>query len=340
MSEGSLRRGLGWLALVACGAPQSPAAPAPASSPPPVASARPDASPAEPTVAEEALPDVGPLPDYAPPKPPPVEKPPLRAGAIGGAKPRVDPATCSKVGIFLELPATSRTRCQEAANCTFSVPVRVVNCTDDEILPNAIVLKSDGPMAAILRGAPELAEELHFLNGGATNVRIPFQGAPAIPRKSAATGLAVEVRAGTRWEVEMFAENKQAPGMMSFARGSTEVVDQQLAEVTARARAARTARVADCKKQGGSLEIVGGIMASEQCVFPFGDKGKVCHDKTHCRGECLFTGAVPLENGKVRLDGRCSRLETTFGCHRRIGHTPGASGVVSAKDVPHSLCVD
>lgn len=102
----------------------------------------------------------------------------------------------------------------------------------------------------------------------------------------------------------------------------------------------RAARAAACRARGGSLEMVGGLAPAEECVFPFPDAGKACHDKADCRGDCLLVNSVPVAGGSVRLEGKCSRLETTFGCHARIGHTPGRSGVVAADKVPPTMCVD
>ena len=53
-----------------------------------------------------------------------------------------------------------------------------------------------------------------------------------------------------------------------------------------------------------------------------------------------LTAAVSLPGGKVRLDGKCSRLDVTFGCQVRIGNTPRGPGVVAREEVPPSLCVD
>ena len=277
---------------------------------------------------------------------PPSAKPPRpRSGAIDVVAARIAPATCSQTGLSLEVEASTRTSCERPGQCAVPVPIRVINCTTQSFTPRTLALRSTRASLAFATYGSDPGMQLEraqfeTLTGGPSDLRVPLDGALAIPPNRRLEGVSVALGAAEKWELELFAESAQTPGSFSSARATTVVEDQTLIAALERARQARAAEAAKCRAKGGNFEIVGGLSASEQCVFPFADAGKLCHDQADCRGECLLTRVVPLPTGNARLDGKCSRLPTTFGCHARIGHTANRSGVVSANRVPPSLCVD
>lgn len=247
-------------------------------------------------------------------------------------------ASCARPELSVEVERSTKTECARPASCSASVAIRIVNCTDRTLVPSTLGVRSRGAATEI---PPDVARDIAVAAPHlAKNRRVPIVGVGEVPPKTRADGLVVELGAGARWELELFAEDAQTNGLFTSARAETTVIDQAIATEVARVQKARAARVAACRARGGSLEIVGGLAPSEECVFPFPDAGKACHDKADCRGECLFVRAVPVGGGNVRLEGKCSRLDTTFGCNGRIGRTPGRSGVVPADQQPPTMCVD
>jgi hypothetical protein len=101
----------------------------------------------------------------------------------------------------------------------------------------------------------------------------------------------------------------------------------------ARSRAAPTAAErAQCEAGGGSIRGVG-MFGLPSCVTPYADAGKVCRDKSDCRGRCIVElghpGEPDLKPGDA-LTGQCQKDTALFGCYAEI---------VDGK-VRHTICVD
>lgn len=247
-------------------------------------------------------------------------------------------APCPHVGLFLEVAASTKTRCDVAGGCTTPIPIRIVNCTDRVLVPNTLGVHAHGAATEV---PLELARKIMEAGGGvAPDARLPIESPGELSPKTRLDGLTVDLGVGQKWALELFAEDAQTKGLFTSAKASTTIVDEQVVVAVERETRARSARGAACRARGGSLEIVGGLAPSEECVFPFPDAGKLCHDKADCRGECLLVRTVPVGGGLVRVEGKCSRLEVTFGCATRIGRTPGGRGIVREDEVGPGLCVD
>ena len=96
-----------------------------------------------------------------------------------------------------------------------------------------------------------------------------------------------------------------------------------------RSRAAALAEIdqEQCKSEGGAIRDVG-MYGTPACVKPFQDAGKVCSDKSECRGLCKASERSMVGSHST---GTCQRdTHDMYGCYNRIER-----GVVV-----RGLCVD
>lgn len=92
-----------------------------------------------------------------------------------------------------------------------------------------------------------------------------------------------------------------------------------------------------CAASGGAW-LQQGMLPPERCVDVMHDEGRRCVDSRDCTGHCELTKRTPLTKTTVRVEGRCTRYRTRFGCHTFIGETNG--GIMPANAHFSRSCVD
>lgn len=89
-----------------------------------------------------------------------------------------------------------------------------------------------------------------------------------------------------------------------------------------------------------------GLAETETCVCRTKDGGKVCRDGVECEGQCIaaddggFEVKEPGPPPKGYWVGKCSEMDTTFGCHRTIPHGASKKPPQVAEDAADTMCID
>ncbi len=89
---------------------------------------------------------------------------------------------------------------------------------------------------------------------------------------------------------------------------------------------------AECRAKGGTVGGVG-MFGTPACIIPYSDAGKVCRDKSDCRGQCIVDLDGPPGNGPKAGDpatGQCQKNDQQFGCF----------AIVVDGRATQALCVD
>ncbi|MCD9097102.1 hypothetical protein [Luteimonas fraxinea] len=105
--------------------------------------------------------------------------------------------------------------------------------------------------------------------------------------------------------------------------------DWQMQKSVERSRSVALAKIdqEQCKAEGGVVRGVG-MFGTPACVKPFQDAGKVCSDKSECRGLCMAPESSIVGS---RSTGACQKdTHDIYGCYNNI-----ESGAVVA-----GICLD
>ena len=146
----------------------------------------------------------------------------------------------------------------------------------------------------------------------------------------------VVLRHGTRSRtVEVFAPFLGDTKLRVTLAGPSgpRVLEAEISFVDVRYEAEREA----CSRSGGDW-LQQGMLPPERCVEVMHDEGRRCTDGRDCAGFCELTKRTQLTRSTSRVEGRCTRHRTRFGCRTFIGTTNG--GIVPSASLFARTCTD
>ncbi len=274
-----------------------------------------------------------PSPVDAPERPaaPPRLAPAPSATAAAATAPAARPELCppGARGILFAVEDHALACKDEHRDCSATVPIGVVNCTDTPVVLEQIWLRA-------WKASP---------NDG--YIQLTFDHPTLQPGE--ARGREVHVSSEQHRELEAYgwrsaAARERGEPLELLARGSVTITNPALRVAQAECRA--------CNGIWGPV----GMMGTLTCNCATKDAGETCDDGDDCEGTCLFEkmlvleapqaprcdpgGACSAKLGLGRPQGKCSATRMVFGCKSRIARGASKEPPVTLPARAPFSCVD